>query len=480
MTMKIYDKCYIDGQWVDPIISKKKFELINPATETPFASVCMAGVEDVDRAVQAARKAFPSFSSTSKAERIALLERIVEVLSAREAEIEAAISLELGSPGRVSLHTPAALSSFRQAIATLKDYEFETRPDGNIVRREPIGVCGVITAWNWPLQLLATKLSMALAAGCTTVVKPSEFTPVSAILFAQVLHDAGVPKGVFNLVLGDGPNVGNAIAKHFDIDFVSFTGSTRAGILIAEAAAPSVKRVGQELGGKSANIILPDADLQAAARWNVGRAFSNSGQSCHAPTRILVQERQLDELLTLLREEANKVVVGDPQDPATMMGPVVNSAQFERVQRYIQIGLDEGAKLVCGGLGRPEGLERGYFVKPTIFADVKPSMTIAQEEIFGPVIAVLSYSTEAEAVEIANGTMYGLGGYVFTKDRERGKAVGAQLRAGRVFLNGMPSNPAAPMGGYKRSGNGREMGVFGLEEYLEVKAMIGFDEPGAS
>ena len=476
--MKSYDKCYIDGQWVAPL-SATKFELMNPATETPFATVSLAGEEDVDRAVQAARKAFPAFSSTSKAERLAVLERIVELLSARESEFEAAITLELGTPRSVKIHASAAIASFRQAIATLKEYEFETHLGGNIVRREPIGVCGLITAWNWPLQLLATKLSMALAAGCTAVLKPSEFTPVSAILFTQVLHDAGVPKGVFNLVLGDGPTVGNAIAKHADIDLVSFTGSTRAGILVAEAAAPSVKRVCQELGGKSANVILPDADLKAAAAWNVARAFANTGQSCHAPTRILVRDRQVEEFLNLLKDEVTKVRVGDPQDPATTMGPVVNKAQFERVQRYIRTGLDEGARLVCGGPGRPEGLERGYFVKPTIFADVTPSMTIAQEEIFGPVLAVLSYATEEEAVEIANGTMYGLGGYVFSRDLHRGRAMGNRIRAGRVFLNGAPSNAAAPMGGYKRSGNGREMGVFGLEEFLEVKAMIGFEPVAA-
>jgi aldehyde dehydrogenase (NAD+) len=286
-----------------------------------------------------------------------------------------------------------------------------------------------------------------------------------------------VPKGVFNLVIGDGPTVGQAICKHPDIDFVSFTGSTRAGVLVAEAAASTVKRVAQELGGKSANIILPDADLRAAARWNVARAFTNTGQSCHAPTRILVQEEQAQEVVRLLSEEAAKVRVGDPQDASTTIGPVVNRAQFERVQQYIQIGIDEGARLVVGGAGRPEGLARGFYVKPTIFADVKPDMRIAQEEIFGPVLAVISYKTEAEAIAIANGTEYGLGGYVFSSDASRGWAVGAQMRAGRVFLNGAPSNTEAPMGGYKRSGNGREMGVFGLEEYLEVKAMIGFVPP---
>ena len=471
--MKHYDKCYIDGQWVEPL-SATSFELVDPSTEQVFATVALAGAQDVDRAVQAARRAFWDFSHTTKEERIALLERIVAVFLVREAEVAAAITQELGAPVCMKQRTGAAIDAFRQAIKTLKAYEFQTRLGDNIVRREPIGVCGLITAWNWPAQLLATKISAALAAGCSVIVKPSEFTPVTAILMMEVLHEAGVPHGVVNLVIGDGPTVGNAICKHPDIDFVSFTGSTRAGILVAEAAAGTVKRVAQELGGKSANIILPDADLSAAVRWNVARAFTNTGQSCHAPTRILVQEAQVDEVVRLLADEVAKVRVGDPQDAATVVGPVVNRAQFERVQRYIQVGLDEGARLVSGGLGRPEGLSRGYYVKPTIFADVKPEMTIAQEEIFGPVLAVIAYKTEADAIAIANGTEYGLGGYVFTRDPVRGMDIGARMRAGRIFLNGAPSNTEAPMGGYKRSGNGREMGVFGLEEYLEVKAMIGF------
>jgi aldehyde dehydrogenase (NAD+) len=474
--MKTYPKFYIDGEWVEPLGSRT-FELINPATEAPFASVSLGSVEDVDRAVKAARRAFPAFSSTTKAERIALFERIVEAFLAREDDIMAAITLEMGAPKSLKAQTRSGLEQLKQAIITLKTYEFETRLGDNIVRREPIGVGGLITAWNWPIQLLCTKLAAAFGAGCPVVVKPSEYTPVSTIVLAEALHDAGVPKGVFNLVNGDGPTVGNAISKHPDIDVVSFTGSTKAGILVAEAAAPSVKRVCLELGGKSANIVLSDADLEAAARWNVTRGLSNTGQSCHSPTRILVQAEQVEEVLHLLQAEVQKVRVGDPQHLATTMGPVVNKSQFERIQKYIQIGIDEGARVVCGGLGRPEGLERGYFVKPTVFADVKPTMTIAREEIFGPVLAVIPYSTEAEAIEIANGTPYGLGGYVFTSDRERGLAIGAQMRAGRIFYNGAPSNPVAPMGGYKQSGNGREMGVFGLEEYLEVKSMIGFDEP---
>jgi aldehyde dehydrogenase (NAD+) len=472
--MRSYEKCYINGEWVAPLTSRE-WTLTDPATEKPFASIALAGAEDVDVAVKAARAAFKEFSGTSKAERIDLLERIIERFISRESELADVVTAELGTPVSQKIHAPAALASFKQALATLREYEFEYRLGPNIVRREPIGVCGLITAWNWPLQLLATKLAYALAVGCTIVLKPSEFTPLSAIHLTEVLHEAGVPKGVFNLVLGDGPIVGNAISKHMDIDMVSFTGSTRAGVLIAEAAAPSVKRVAQELGGKSANVILDDADLKAAAKWNVTRAFSNTGQSCHAPSRILVQENQVEEVLALLEQEAKAVKVGNPLDPQVTMGPVVNKLQFDRVQEYIKIGIEEGASVRVGGVGRPEGLEQGYFVKPTIFSNVTPNMRIAQEEIFGPVLAVIPYRTEEEAIEIANGTPYGLGGYVFSSNRERGKSVGRQLQAGRVFLNGAVSNTEAPMGGYKRSGNGREMGVFGLEEYLETKAMIGFD-----
>jgi aldehyde dehydrogenase (NAD+) len=474
--MKHCGSFYIDGTWLEAP-SASSFVLINPADEQPFASISLGSAADVDRAVAAARRAFPAFSETSKEERLALLERIVKEFEAREDQILAAVSAEMGAPRSMKAHTRTGIDAFKQAIATLRGYDFETCLEDNIVRRESIGVCGLITAWNWPVQLICTKLSAAFAAGCTVVWKPSEFTPLSALGLAEVMHAAGVPAGVFNLVNGDGPTVGNAICRHADVDMVSFTGSTRAGVQVAEAAAATVKRVSQELGGKSANIILPDADLAAAARWNAARAFSNTGQSCHSPTRILVQRQQLESLLQLLRQESAKVRVGAPQDPATTMGPVVNKAQFDRIQKYIQIGLDEGARLVCGGLGRPEGLDSGYFIQPTIFADVTPSMTIAREEIFGPVIAVIAYGTEDEAVAMANDTPYGLGGYVFSSDRKKAHAIGARMRAGRIFYNGAPSNNVAPMGGYKQSGNGREMGVFGLEEYLEVKSMIGFDPP---
>jgi aldehyde dehydrogenase (NAD+) len=473
--MKEYRKFYIDGEWVDPLASTD-FEVVNPATEEAFATLALGSAKDVDRAVKAARAAFPAFSATSKEDRIFLLERIADAIAARKPQIAAAVTQELGTPVNAMIHINGSVAVFREQAAVLKAYDFEAPMGGNIVRREAIGVCGMITAWNWPVQLLCTKLSAALAAGCTVVAKPSEFTSITAIVLTEALHDAGVPNGVFNLVLGDGPTVGAAITEHPDVDLVSFTGSTRAGVLVAQAAAPTVKRVCQELGGKSANIILPDADMGAAVRWNIARAFQNTGQSCHAPSRMLVHKDQLDEILDHIRAAVSELRVGDPLAPDTMMGPVVNRAQFDRVTRYIELGIAEGARLLCGGPGRPEGLGHGYFIKPTVFVDVEPQMTIAQEEIFGPVLTVLTYETEEEAVQISNATPYGLGAFVFTKDREKGFAVGRQMRAGRVFLNGKASNTAAPMGGYKQSGNGREMGVFGLEEYLEVKAMIGFED----
>jgi aldehyde dehydrogenase (NAD+) len=471
--MKQFDKFYIDGRWCEPV-GKESFELIDPATEVPYGRVALGAREDVDHAVAAARKAFESFSQTQKGQRIELLQNVVEAFTSRQDDLMSAVTQEMGAPAALTAQTGTALQAFRQAIITLGDYPFEKMMADNIVRREPIGVCGLISAWNWPLQLLCTKLGSALAAGCTVVVKPSEYTPVSALVLAEVFDAAGVPPGVFNLVNGDGPTVGEAISRHRGIDMVSFTGSTRAGVLVAQAAADTVKRVCQELGGKSANIVLPDADLEAAARFNVTRGFSNTGQSCHSPTRILVKDDQLETFLNFVRSEAEKVQVGNPRDANTTMGPVVNRGQFDRVQSYIEKGVQEGARLICGGPGRPEGLDRGYFIRPTVFADVTPHMTIAQEEIFGPVLSVITYRDIEEAIQIANGTCYGLGGYIFSGDLQAARKVGERMQAGRIFLNGAPSNNVAPMGGYKQSGNGREMGVFGLEEYLEVKAMIGF------
>jgi aldehyde dehydrogenase (NAD+) len=471
--MKSYDRMYIDGEWVHPQ-SPTPFNLVNPATEEVFATVSLGGPHEVDKAVRAARRAFPAFSNQSREERIGLLEAIIDTLGKCEDDILAALTQEMGAPRSLRAHTTSALAGLKQAVQTLRHYEFEVRLGGSIIRREAIGVAGLITPWNWPIQLLCNKLASAFAAGCPVVVKPSEFTPVSALILAGAVHDAGVPKGAFNLVLGDGPSVGHAISSHPDIDIVSFTGSTRAGILVAEAAAATVKRVAQELGGKSANIVLPDSDLKAAADFNVTRGFSNAGQSCHSPTRLLVHRDNLDEMAGYLKEAAAKIRVGDPNDPATTVGPVVNRAQFERIQRYIKIGLDEGATAICGGLGRPEGLSRGYFVRPTIFTGVTPAMTIAQEEIFGPVTAVIAYDTEDEAMRIANDTPYGLGAYLFGRDETKALDMARKFQAGRVFFNGAPPSTAAPMGGYKMSGNGREMGVFGMEEYLETKAILGF------
>ncbi|ALM84232.1 aldehyde dehydrogenase family protein [Bordetella sp. N] len=473
--MKSYEKFFVGGQWIDPFGSGF-FQLVNPATEETFARVRLGNAEDVDRAVRAARLALPGFSATSKDQRIAMLERIVAAFIERQDDLMAAITEEIGAPASLKGQTGSALQALQQAIKTLKDYDFESNLEGNVVLREPIGVCGIITAWNWPLQLLCTKIGSAFAAGCTLVVKPSEYTPIDTLILAEVLEAADVPPGVFNVVIGDGPTVGDALARHPGVDMISFTGSTRAGIQVAQAAAVTVKRVCQELGGKSANIILQDADLRAAARYNVTRGCSNSGQSCHSPTRMLVHESQAAEFERYLVEEAAAIKVGDPLQANTTMGPVINRAQFERVQGYIETGIAEGARVLVGGPGRPEGIQRGYYIQPTIFADVKPGMRIEQEEIFGPVMALLTYRTVDEAVEIANGTSYGLGGYIFAKDRSSARLVAERMKAGRIFLNGAPSNNVAPMGGYKQSGNGREMGVFGLEEYLEVKALLGFED----
>ncbi|MBU9651194.1 aldehyde dehydrogenase family protein [Burkholderia multivorans] len=471
--MKKLDRFYIDGKWTVPV-GTERFELVNPATEETYGYVTLGTAEDVDAAVVAARRAFVSFSQSKKEWRMDLLGSIVESLLKREADLMDAVIEEMGAPSSLKGQTGTAVQAFRQAVVTLRDYSFENMMGDNVIRREPIGVCGLISAWNWPLQLMCQKLASAFAAGCTVVAKPSEFTPLSAVVLAETLDAAGVPSGVFNLVNGNGPIVGEAISRHAGIDMVSFTGSTRAGVMVAQAAAGTVKRVCQELGGKSANIILPDADLAAAARFNVSRGFSNTGQSCHSPTRMLVSEAQADKLIALIKEQVQAVKVGDPKNPETTMGPVVNRAQFERVQHFIERGIEEGATLVTGGLGRPEGIDKGFFIRPTIFSDVRRDMTIAQEEIFGPVLSVITYRDIDDAVDIANGTRYGLGGYIFSSNPEQARRVAERMLAGRIFLNGAPSNNVAPMGGYKQSGNGREMGVFGLEEYLEVKAMIGF------
>jgi len=472
--MIITDKFYIDGAWVAPLAGGM-LPVINPATEEAFAEIAVGGVADVDRAVAAARAAFPAFSQTSKADRIALLQRIIDAFKLHHEEMAEAISREMGSPLDFSRNAQAAsgINQLQQMIKTLQAYEFEMQQGDTRIVHEAIGVCGLITPWNWPVNQIVCKVAPALAAGCTMVLKPSEISPLSGLLFAQILHEAGVPKGVFNLVNGDGPTVGAAISAHPDIDMISFTGSTRAGVSIAKAAADTVKRVAQELGGKSANIVLEDADLDEAIKRGVLRCFGNSGQSCSAPTRMYVPEKLLDSVLPIAKAAAEGMKVGDPAAAGTVLGPVVSKAQFDKVQNLIEAGIAEGAQLVTGGPGRPDGLNRGYYVRPTVFAQVTQDMRIAREEIFGPVLSILTYKDEAEAVRLANDSPYGLNAYVQSGSIENARRVARQMRAGQVFINAAAPDRAAPFGGYKQSGNGREWGNWGLEEFLEVKALMG-------
>jgi aldehyde dehydrogenase (NAD+) len=469
---------YIGGSWVLPATSRP-FTVINPATEEPAGQINLGSEEDVDRAVTAARAAFSSYSASSKEQRLTWMQNFLDAYRRRSDEIARTITFEMGSPLSFSrkVHAPAVLNHFSEAMKVLNGYSFERIEGKTLIAREAIGVCGLITPWNWPLNQLASKLASALAAGCTVVVKPSEIAPLSAVILAEIIHDAGFPNGVFNLVQGAGMPVGNAIASHPDIDMVSFTGSTRSGISVAKAAADTVKRVQQELGGKSAHVILPTADLDEAVAWGVARCYRNSGQSCQAPTRMLVQRAQLEAAKAIAKRTANNFKVGDPLAETTDLGPLASEAQFTRVQRYIKAGMDEGATLVIGGLGRPEGLDRGYYVRPTVFADVTMDHTIAREEIFGPVLSILSYETADEAISIANDSIYGLAGYVHAGKLSEARGVAARLRAGRIYINGADSDTAAPFGGYKQSGNGREIGVFGLEEFLEVKAVLGYGAP---
>lgn len=462
---------YIGGNWVEPLVART-LDVVNPATLATCGVISLGSARDVDRAVDAARRAFPAYSASPLAVRKDLIGRIIDACLAREDAFAQAMQQEMGSPISFarSRQTREAMGPFREMLKVLDSYAWQSELGGLPVHREAIGVAGLITPWNWPVNAITSKLAAALAAGCTVVLKPSEFSPLSAILLAEAVHEAGVPAGVFNLVNGEGPQVGRAIAQHAGIDIVSFTGSTRAGIQVAKDAADSVKRVVQELGGKSANIVLPDADLATAIPFGVRRCFTNSGQSCQAPTRMLVHSSQRAEVLEIARATAQAIRVGDPTDPAVDMGPVANRAQFEKVRQLIQQGIEEGAHLLCGGLDRPGEMEAGYFVQPTIFADVTPAMTIAQEEIFGPVLCILCYDTEDEAVEIANDSRFGLAGYVQSRDVDRARRVGARMRAGRIYINGHPGSNAIPFGGYKHSGNGRQQGVYGLEEFLEAKA----------
>ena len=473
--MRDYTQFYIDGTWTAPE-SATTLEVIDPATEEASGVIALGTTGDVDRAVAAARAAFPAFAATGREERLALFGRIAEAYQARYSDLAAAVTAEMGAPAWLAQKAQAALglAHLNTAAEILKSYPFEQVQGTTLIAREPIGVCGFITPWNWPINQIMCKVAPALAAGCTMVLKPSEVAPYSAYILAEVLDAAGVPKGVFNLVNGDGPTVGAALSAHPDIDLISFTGSTRAGIEVARAAAPTVKRVAQELGGKSANIILDDADLEKAVAGGVQACFLNSGQSCNAPTRMLVAAGQHDAAVAIAKAAAEATTVAPPDAEAMGIGPVVSEIQFNKIQELIEKGIDEGADLVAGGLGRPDGMNRGFYVRPTVFAGVDNAMTIAREEIFGPVLCVMPYDDEADAIRIANDTPYGLSGYVQSANIERARAAAAQIRAGNVHINGAGPDFAAPFGGYKQSGNGREWGVFGLEAFLEVKAVMGY------
>jgi aldehyde dehydrogenase (NAD+) len=472
----MYDctKYFIDGAWV-PAQGRNAIDIVNPATEEVIGRVALGNAEDVDKAVKAARRAFESFSQTSVAERSALLERIIGVYQKRLPDLGKAISDEMGAPLGFAIQVQAGvgLGHFATTLGLLKDYPFEEKRGTTLIRREPAGVCGLITPWNWPANQICCKVAPALAAGCTVVLKPSEVAPASAHIIAEILAEAGVPAGVFNLVQGDGPGVGAAISAHPEIDMVSFTGSTRAGVQVAKAAADAVKRVSQELGGKSANVIFEDADLEKAVGGGVVAMMSNTGQSCNAPSRMLVHQSRYEEAVKIAKAAAERVKAGNPAEGSTTIGPLANAAQFEKVQGLIAKGIAEGARVVTGGPGRPEGLNRGYFTKPTIFADVNNAMTIAREEIFGPVLVMIPFKDDEEAIRIANDTPYGLSGYVSSGNVERAKRVAARLRTGMVHINGAPVDLGAPFGGYKQSGNGREWGREGLHEFLEVKAVMG-------
>ena len=474
--MKECTQFYINGEWVDPV-DPKHLDVINPATEETIGKIAMGNSKDVDKAVAAAKEAFESFSQTSKEERLALMGKILEVYQSRYDEIAETISSEMGAPLWLSKAAQAATGAghFGTFMEVLKNYNFDEDKGTTRLRKEPVGVCGLITPWNWPINQIACKVAPALAAGCTMVLKPSEVSPLNAIIFAEVLHEAGVPAGVFNLVNGDGLSVGEAMSSHPDIDMMSFTGSTRAGVAVAKASADTVKRVSQELGGKSANIILDDADFNKSVAGGVTGCFMNSGQSCNAPTRMLVPADRQDEAVAIAKATAEATIVGDPKEVAAGgIGPVVSEVQFNKIQGLIEKGIEEGATLVAGGPGKPDGFNAGYYIKPTIFSDVSNDMTIAREEIFGPVLSILPYKDEDEAISIANDTEYGLSGYI-SGSQEKAQKFAEKFRSGNVHVNGAGPDFNAPFGGYKKSGNGREWGDLGFEEFLEIKAILGYN-----
>ena len=464
---------YITGAWVPPL-NANDLEVINPATEKPIAIISMGTAADIDRAVAAAKTAFQTYSRTSVEERLALLEKLLEIYKRRYDEMAQTITLELGAPITMSTQQQADvgvghLQGFIDALKAL--HMREELPNGDLLVREPIGVCGLITPWNWPINQIALKVVPVLATGSTCVLKPSEFTPLNALLYAEMVHEAGFPAGLFNLVNGDGATVGAALSKHKDVDMMSFTGSTRAGIAVSKDAAETVKRVTLELGGKSPNIVFEDADLEDRVAGSVLECFNNSGQSCDAPTRMLVQRSVYDKAVKIAEATGRQAQVGDPQEEGDHIGPLVSHIQYGRVQNLIEAGISEGARVLVGGAGKPAGYETGYFVRPTIFADVRNDMRIAREEVFGPVLALIPFDTEEEAIAIANDTPYGLAAYVQTGDAKRAERVASRLKAGMVHINGGPHRYGSPFGGYKQSGNGREGGKFGLEDFLEVKTI---------
>jgi aldehyde dehydrogenase (NAD+) len=472
--MKDLTKFYINGQWVNPLVARD-LAVENPATEETIATISLGAAADVDAAVAAAKAAFPGYSRVTVEERISLMENLLKIYMDRYDEMSMAISTEMGAP--ISFASAAQADCGRghinAAIEALKKFEFERQVGSTRIVKEPIGVCGFITPWNWPINQISCKVAPALATGCTMVLKPSEIAPISGYLFTEMMDQAGFPAGVYNMVNGDGPGVGGVISSHPDVDMVSFTGSTRAGILVAKAASETVKRVTQELGGKSPNIIFEDADLETAVSSGVAHMMGNTGQSCNAPSRMLVHSSVYDKAVEIAKQTAAQVAVDDPIKEGGHLGPLSSRVQFDKVQGLIEKGIEEGAELVVGGPGNPEGFSTGYFVKPTVFAGVNNQMTIAQEEIFGPVLTMIPFDTEEQAIEIANDTPYGLAAYFSTSDKERANRVAGQLRAGMISLNSASQDYAAPFGGYKQSGNGREWGEYGFDDFLEIKGITG-------
>ena len=471
--MREYLKFYIDGQWVEPV-SLKTLDVINPANEEVVGKIALGGEADVDKAVKAARRAFATWSQTSREERLDVMQRVLAEYQKRFGDLATAVTEEMGAPASLAqrAQVPSGMGHLATAIGILKDFKFEEDRGSTMIVKEPIGVCSFITPWNWPLNQIMCKVAPALATGCTMVLKPSEVAPFTGQIFAEIMHEAGVPAGVFNLVHGDGLGVGVPLSTHPEVDMVSFTGSTRAGIEVAKNAAPTVKRVHQELGGKSPNIVLDDEVFTKSVAGGVRQIMTNSGQSCNAPTRMLVPTKRMDEAIAAAKEAAAQVTVGDPTGNA-MLGPVVSKTQWDKIQDLIQKGIDEGATLVAGGTGRPEGLDKGYYVQPTVFANVTPDMTISREEIFGPVLSILGYEDLDQAIAIGNDTEYGLAAYVNGADLAKAREVASKLRAGQVSINGA-SDMTAPFGGFKKSGNGREWGDFAFHEFLEVKAVMGY------